>query len=91
MKIASKTQKELAAIRTSLLRAVDAPEQGESRRIIRRVIRRIDLLAEQLSKTQAELGREGGLKTAERGPDYFRQIAAMRKTRGGGRPRKQTE
>jgi hypothetical protein len=42
-------------------------------------------------KTQAELGREGGLKTAERGPDYFRKIAAMRKTRAGERPRKQPE
>lgn len=35
-----------------------------------------------------EFGRRGGKKTAERGPEYFRQIAAMRKTRAGGRPRK---
>ena len=34
------------------------------------------------------LGSIGGKKTAERGPDYFRKIAAMRKTKGGGRPRK---
>ncbi len=34
------------------------------------------------------LGQRGGLKTAERGSDYFRKIAAKRKTRGGGRPRK---
>lgn len=34
------------------------------------------------------LGKRGGLKTAERGPDYFKKIAAMRKTRAGGRPRK---
>jgi hypothetical protein len=31
------------------------------------------------------------MKTAERGPEYFKQIAAMRTTRGGGRPRKQAE
>ena len=33
------------------------------------------------------LGQRGGRKTAERGPEYFRKIAAMRKTRAGGRPR----
>ena len=38
-------------------------------------------------KTQKELGRKGGRKTAERGPDYFRQIAAMRKTRAEDAPR----
>lgn len=35
----------------------------------------------------AALGKKGGLKTAQRGPDYFRRIAGMRKTRAGGRPR----
>jgi hypothetical protein len=35
------------------------------------------------------LGRKGGQATAERGPDYFRKIAAMRKTRAGGRPPKE--
>ena len=39
-------------------------------------------------KPAAVLGAKGGAKTAERGPDYYRQIAAMRKTRSGGRPRK---
>jgi len=34
------------------------------------------------------LGRLGGQATAERGPNYFRKIAAMRKTRAGGRPPK---
>ena len=36
----------------------------------------------------AALGKKGGTTTAERGPDYFRKIAAMRKTHGGGRPPK---
>lgn len=39
-------------------------------------------------KPAAVLGAKGGKKTAQRGPDYFRKIAAMRKTRGGGRPPK---
>ena len=34
------------------------------------------------------LGTKGGKATAKRGPEYFRKIAAMRKTKGGGRPRK---
>ena len=34
------------------------------------------------------LGAKGGTKTAERGPEYFKQIAAMRKTKAGGRPKK---
>mgnify|MGYP001089396335 CR=1 FL=1 len=33
----------------------------------------------------AALGRQGGLKTAQRGPEYFRRIAAMRKTHAGRR------
>jgi hypothetical protein len=37
----------------------------------------------------AELGAKGGSKTAERGPEYYAQIAAMRKTRKGGRPKSQ--
>jgi hypothetical protein len=35
------------------------------------------------------LGRLGGRKTAERGPKYFAKISALRKTKAGGRPRKQ--
>jgi len=35
----------------------------------------------------AELGRIGGKKTAERGPEYYAEIQAKRQTRGGGRPR----
>jgi len=45
-----------------------------------------DLIA--MPPTAVTLGQRGGLKTAERGSDYFRKIAAKRKTHGGGRPRK---
>lgn len=37
------------------------------------------------------LGQQGGLKTAQRGSDYFKHISGMRKTRAGGRPRKETQ
>ena len=36
----------------------------------------------------AVLGKLGGQATAKRGSAYFRKIAAMRKTRAGGRPSK---
>jgi len=33
------------------------------------------------------MAKRGGDKTAQRGSEYFRQIAAKRKTKAGGRPR----
>lgn len=36
----------------------------------------------------AELGAMGGKATAKRGPEYFKQIASMRKVNSGGRPKK---
>jgi hypothetical protein len=57
-----------------------------------RASERLDQALNTLSMNPASLlGSIGGKKTAERGPDYFRQIAAMRKTRAGGRPRKNPE
>ena len=44
-----------------------------------------DLIA--LPSIAVSLGQRGGQKTAERGSEYFRQIAAKRKTRAGGRPK----
>lgn len=43
---------------------------------------------DQDNKNQAavELGRLGGQKTAERGPDYYSKIQSLRKVKGGGRP-----
>ena len=34
----------------------------------------------------AALGARGGLETAKRGSEYFRQLAAKRKKHAGGRP-----
>ena len=47
-------------------------------------------LADELLKESpaAKLGAKGGKKTAERGPEYFRKIAGMRKKHSGGRPTK---
>src|SRR5258708_247442 len=46
--------------------------------------------ADPLTAGATAMGQKGGSKTAERGPEYFAQIAAMRKNRKGGRPRKTT-
>src|ERR1039458_4473781 len=48
-----------------------------------------DLLSQTRVPAAATLGRKGGSVTAQRGPEYFRQLAARRKTHGGGRPRKE--
>jgi hypothetical protein len=50
-----------------------------------------DMLKHAKMPAAALLGRKGGSQTAKRGSDYFRQLAAKRKTRAGGRPKKQAE
>ena len=52
----------------------------------------VDQLLQQ-SKTPAAvaLGAKGGSVTAKRGSEYFRELAARRKTNAGGRPRKVAE
>lgn len=50
-------------------------------------------LSKHLAKGEPDavaLGTRGGNATAKRGPEYYRKIAAMRKTRGGGRPSKKS-
>jgi uncharacterized protein involved in exopolysaccharide biosynthesis len=49
----------------------------------------IQRAADPVKAGAAAMGAKGGSKTAQRGPEYFAQIAAMRKNRKGGRPRKQ--
>jgi len=61
-----------------------------------RSARTVELLAAALAfaedlaseKPAVALGAKGGAKTAQRGPEYFAKIAAMRKTKAGGRPKK---
>ncbi len=49
-----------------------------------------DLLNQAKLPAAALLGSRGGSQTAKRGSEYFRQLAAKRKTRAGGRPRKKS-
>lgn len=49
-----------------------------------------DLIGQAKLRPAAILGHMGGSSTlAKLGPDHFRNLAARRKTRAGGRPRKQ--
>ena len=50
-----------------------------------------DLLKADKMPAAAALGQRGGTVTAKRGSEYFRQLAAKRKTLGGGRPRNPLE
>jgi hypothetical protein len=42
---------------------------------------------ENFSLVAQEMGRKGGRKTAERGPEYFAEIQSKRKIKAGGRPK----
>ena len=72
----------------TILSTTTLPE-GRAERA-RELLRACVALADELLKSSpaATLGAKGGKKTAERGPEYFRKIAGMRKNRAGGRPKK---
>jgi hypothetical protein len=72
-----------------LNKALDASTLQGSRQFIAEAIQRTERLSKAVTTAAITRGRKGGSKTAERGPDYFRKIAAMRKTRAGGRPPKE--
>lgn len=85
---------DLSALRNIIAEAQDIvsttvlPEgrSGRLRELMASAIFLADHLLEE--SPAATLGKKGGQSTAKRGPDYFRKIAAQRKTRSGGRPKK---
>jgi hypothetical protein len=94
------TRKELAALKNLLSEAdliLSTTELPQGRAVRCREILRSavaltdDLLKQAKMPAAAVLGAKGGSQTAKRGSDYFRQLAAKRKTRAGGRPRKEAE
>ena len=75
----------------SLLSTTKLPE-GRSERALKLLTASIRLADSLLEVSPAAaLGKRGGLTTAKRGPEYYARIASMRKTRAGGRPRKEQE
>ena len=64
-----------------------------ARENLRTTLALTDDLIKQVKMTPAAvMGHKGGSTTARKlGADHYRRMAAARKTRGGGRPRKQAE
>jgi hypothetical protein len=66
---------------------------GAARENLRAALALADDLISQAKTTTtpaAALGRKGGSSTSRKfGPDHYRKMAAARKTRAGGRPRKE--
>ena len=84
----SETTSNLISEARNILSTTTLPE-GRSERACELLSAAVRLADDLLSVSPAAaLGKKGGTKTAQRGPDYFRQIAAMRKENKGGRPRK---
>lgn len=91
------SKEELSVLRNNLdeayliLSTIELP-QGRAQRAAELIDASLAITDDLLKrKPAAELGSKGGLRTAERGPEYFKRIAAMRRTRAGGRPKKTTE
>jgi len=71
-----------------ILATTDLPEGRavRCRELLRSALALTDNLLGQAKLSAAVLlGRKGGSQTAKRGSDYFRQLAAKRRTRSGGR------
>jgi hypothetical protein len=69
-----------------LLLTTDLP-QGRAQRAAELLTAAIHLADDLLEQNPAAaLGAKGGKETAKRGSDYFRKLAAKRKTFKGGRP-----
>jgi hypothetical protein len=74
-----------------ILETTPLPENrtGRSRELLRSALALTDDLMQQMKLNPAAvMGHKGGSTTAKRGSEYMRQLAAKRKTRAGGRPRK---
>jgi hypothetical protein len=91
----ARKQNDLKALRKmigeahDILRTTTLPEQRSERayELLTAALHLADSLLEE--SPAAALGAKGGSVTAKRGSEYFRQIAAKRKTHAGGRPPKE--
>jgi hypothetical protein len=74
-----------------ILRTTILPEERSQRayELLTAAVHLTDNLLEE--SPAATLGAKGGKQTAKRGSEYFRQLAAKRKTRAGGRPPKESK
>jgi hypothetical protein len=88
---ALKTLRNLIGEAQALLSTTELPE-GRSQRAHELLTAAVHLADDLLEESPAAtLGAKGGKVTAKRGSEYFRQIAAKRKSFKGGRPAKDTK
>ena len=93
----ARKQNDLKALRNmiseahDILRTTTLPEERSQRayELLTAAVHLADTLLEE--SPAAKLGAKGGKQTAKRGSEYFRQIAAKRKTHAGGRPAKESQ
>jgi hypothetical protein len=85
----SKTIRDLQTIRRLVNQASATEAPAERHKALQTATRYIDRVIVRIESAPSLLGQMGGKETAKRGSEYFREIAAMRKTHAGGRPRKQ--
>ena len=92
---ANDRERDLKALRNlideahEVLITIELP-QGRAKRVAKLLSTALsltdDLIA--LPPTAVSLGQRGGLKTAERGSEYYSKIAGMRTAKKGGRPKR---
>ena len=91
---ANDRERDLQALRNlidqahAVITMADIP-QDRTKRAVKLLDSAIALADDLISapSSAVSLGQRGGLKTAERGSEYFSAIAKKRKTKAGGRPR----
>jgi hypothetical protein len=88
------TLQKLLAQTDLILSTTELPENRTAR--CRELLRAASAITDDLVRqtklpAAAILGSKGGKVIAKRGSAYFRQLAAKRKTHGGGRPRKESD
>jgi hypothetical protein len=84
------TLRRLIAETDLILSTTPLPENrtARCRELLSTAMALTDDLIQQAKTPAVALGRKGGTVTAKRGSEYFRKLAAKRKTFGGGRPPK---
>jgi hypothetical protein len=85
----AKNVRDLHAVRRFINQAIATDSSEDRQKVLETAVRYVDRLIVRIEQAPSVLGTKGGQKTAERGPDYYRKIAAMRKTHAGGRPKKE--
>jgi hypothetical protein len=83
--------REMSKVRRQLRHGLKSATLEDCKACIAYSIEPLDRVAQLIASPAVLMGKLGGRKTAERGPEYFAEAAAMRKDRKGGRARKRSK